>query len=66
MFAGSDKFSIKFKCDYKDLFTGFGNMNTEIDIQLRNDVVLYVAPIHRVAHALQEPLFLQRCTMYKM
>ena len=57
--AGSDKFSIKIKCDYKDLFTGFGNMNTEIDIKLRDNVVLYVAPIHRVAHALQEPLRLK-------
>ena len=28
--ADSDEFSIKIKCEYKDLFTGIGNMNTVI------------------------------------
>ena len=47
------------KCEYHDLFTGIGNMNTTIDIKLRDDAVPYVAPIRRVAHALQEPLHLE-------
>ena len=57
--ASSDEFSIKIKCDYKDLFTGIGNMNTVIDIKLKDNAVLYVAPIRRIAHALQEPLCLE-------
>ena len=57
--ADSDEFSIKIKHDYKDLFTGLGNMNTIIDIKLRDDAVPYVAPIRRVAHALQAPLRLE-------
>ena len=57
--ADSNEFSIKIKCDYKDLFTGIGNMNTIIDIKLRDDAVRYVAPIRRVAHILQEPLRLE-------
>ena len=54
--ADSDEFSIKIKCDYKDLFSGIGNMNTTIDIKLKEGAIPYVAPILRVAHALQEPL----------
>ena len=54
--VGLDEFSIKIKHEYKDLFTGIGNMNTTFDIKLRDDAVPYVAPIRRVAHALQEPL----------
>ena len=50
------EFSIKIKRDYKDLFTGIGNMNTTIDIKLKEGAIPYVAPIRRVAHALQEPL----------
>ena len=57
--ADSDEFSIKIKCDYKDLFTGIGNMNTTIDNKLRDDDVLYVASISRVANTLQEPLRLE-------
>ena len=57
--AGSDEFSIKIKCDYQDLFTGIGNMNTVINIKLKDNAVPYVAPIRRVAHALQEPLHLE-------
>ena len=34
-------------------------MNTTIDNKLRDDAVLYVAPIRRVARALQEPLRLE-------
>ena len=56
--AASDEFSIKIKLEYQDLFTGIGNMNTVIDIKLKG-VVPYVAPIRRVAHALQEPLRLE-------
>ena len=33
--ADSDEFSVKIKCDYKDLFSSIGNMNTTIDIKLR-------------------------------
>ena len=40
--ADSDEFSIKIKHDYKDLFTGIRNMNTMIDIKLRDDAVPYV------------------------
>ena len=54
-----DEFSIKIKCDYKDLFTGIGNMNTVINIKLKDNAIPYVAPIRRVAHALQEPLRLE-------
>ena len=56
MQGADDKFSIKINCDYSDLFTGIGKMNTTIDIKLKDDAVPYVVPIHRVAHALQEPL----------
>ena len=34
-------------------------MNTAIDIKLKDNAVLYVAPIRRVAHALQEPLYME-------
>ena len=57
--ADSDEFSIKIKCDYKDLFTGIRNMNTVIDIKLKDNAIPYVAPIRRVAHALKEPLRLE-------
>ena len=33
--ADSDDFSIRIKREYKDLFTGIGNMNTVIDINLK-------------------------------
>ena len=55
----SDEFNIKIKHEYKDLFTGIGNMNTVIDIKLKEGAMLYVAQIRRVAHALQEPLRLE-------
>ena len=54
---GPDEFSTQVKRKYKDLFNG--NMHTEIDIKLRDDAIPYVAPIRRVAHALQEPLRLE-------
>ena len=54
-----DDFSIRIKHEYKDLFTGIGNMNTVIDIKLKEGAIPYVAPIHHVAHALQEPLRLE-------
>ena len=57
--ADSDDFSIRIKCEYKDLFTVIGNMNTVIDIKLKEGTIPYVAPIHHVAHALQEPLGLE-------
>ena len=57
--ADLDEFSIKIKCDYKNLFTGIRNMNTVTDIKLKDNAVQYVAPIRRVAHALQEPLHLE-------
>ena len=43
--ADSDEFSIKIKHEYKDLFTGIGNMNTVIDIKLKEGAIPYVAPI---------------------
>ena len=55
----TDEFSIKIHHEYKDLFTGIGNMNTTIDIKLKEDTIPYVAPIHHVAHALQETLRLE-------
>ena len=57
--ADSDEFSIKIKHEYKVLFTGIGNMNTVIDIKLKEGAVPCVAPIRRVANALQEPLRLE-------
>ena len=57
--ADSDEFSNKIKHDYKDLFTGIGNMNTVIDIKLKDNAIPCVAPIRRAAHALQEPLRLE-------
>ena len=54
-----DEFTVKIKCEYKYLFTGIGNMNTTIDIKLKDDAVPYVAPIRRAAHALQAPLCLE-------
>ena len=41
------------------MFTGIGNMNTTIDIKLKEGAIPYVAPIRHVAHALQEPLRLE-------
>ena len=41
------------------MFTGIENMNTTIDIKLKEGAIPYVAPIHHVAHALQEPLRLE-------
>ena len=57
--GADNEFSIKIKCDYSDFFTGIGNVNTTIDIKLKNGAVPCVASIHRVAHALQEPLRLK-------
>ena len=57
--GADDEFSVKIKCEYQDLFTGIGNMYTTIDIKLKDNAVPYVAPIRRVAHALQEPLCLE-------
>ena len=57
--SDADDFSIKVKCEYKDLFTSIGNMNTIIDIKLKEAAIPYVAPIHHVAHTLQEPLRLE-------
>ena len=57
--ADENQFSVKIKCEYNNLFTGIGNMNTTIDIKLKENAVPYVAPIRRVAHALQEPLCLE-------
>ena len=51
--ADSDDFSIKIKREYKDLFTGMGNMNITIDIKLKEGATPYVSPICHVAHALQ-------------
>ena len=59
MQGDDDESTVKIKHEYKDLFTGIGNMNTTIDIKLRDDAVPYVAPIRRVVHALQEPLHLE-------
>ena len=57
--ADKNEFSVKIKHEYKDLSTGIGNMNITIDIKLKDNAVPYVAPIRRVAHALQEPLRLE-------
>ena len=57
--SDDNEFSVKIKHEYKDLFTGIGNMNTTIDIKLKDNAVPYVAPIRRVAHALQEPSCLE-------
>ena len=57
--ADKNEFSVKIKRDYKDLFTGTENMNTTIDIKLKDNAVPYVAQIRRVAHAIQEPLRLE-------
>ena len=57
--ADNDKLSVKIKHDYGDLFTDIGNMKTTIDIKLKDSAVPYIAPIQRVAHALQEPLQLE-------
>ena len=57
--AEESEFSIKIKCDYKDLFTGIGNMSTVINIKLKDNAIPYVAPIRRVVHTLQEPLQLE-------
>ena len=42
--AGNDEFSIKINHDYSDLFSGIGNMNTKIDIELKEGAIPYVAP----------------------
>ena len=57
--AGSDKFLTEIRRKYSDLCSGIGNMNTEIDIKLKDNAIPYVAPIRRVAHTLQEPLRLE-------
>ena len=43
--ADLDDFDIRIKCEYKDLFTGIGNMNTVMDIKLKEGSIPYVAPI---------------------
>ena len=50
----TDEFSIKSCHEYKDLFTGIGNMDTTIDIKLKEGAIPYVAPTCHMAHALQE------------
>ena len=57
--GADDELNVKIKCEYKDLCTGIGNMNTTKNIKLKDNAVPYVAPIRRVAHALQEPLCLE-------
>ena len=57
--ARDDEFSVKIKCDYPALFTGIENMNTKIDIKLKDGAIPCVAPIWQVAHALQKPLRLE-------
>ena len=57
--AGSDKFLIEIMQKYSDLFSGIGNMNTEIGIKLKDNAMPYVAPIRRVVHTLQELLRLE-------
>ena len=38
--GNDDEFPVKIKREYKDLFTGKGNMNTTIGIKLRDDAML--------------------------
>ena len=57
--GADNEFNIKIKCEYNNLSTGIGNMNATIDIKLKDSAIPYVAPIRRVAHALQEPLHLK-------
>ena len=54
--GADDEFSVKIKHEYKDFFTGIGNMKTTMDIKLKDNAVPHVAPIRRVAHALKKPL----------
>ena len=56
--AVDDEFSVKIKHEYSDLFTGIGNMNTVVDIKLKDNAIPYIAPVRRVAHVLQEPLWM--------
>ena len=52
-----------FKCEiegeYPELFKGIGLMDGEISIKLKDGAVPHVEPIHRVPHAMQEPLKLE-------
>ena len=45
--ADENEFSVKIKRDYRDLFTGIGNMNITLEIKLKDNVVPYVALIRR-------------------
>ena len=52
----SDLFKTTILDGYKELFSGIGKLEGEINITLKPNVVPYVASVYRVAHPLQEPL----------
>ena len=41
---------------YPELFKGIGLMDTEINTKLKEAAIPHIEPVHRVSHAMQEPL----------
>ena len=54
-----ESFKHEIEGEYPELFKGIGLMDGEISIKLKDGAVLHVEPIHRVPHAMQEPLKLE-------
>ena len=52
----SDHFKTVILTEYREMFSGIGKLDGEINITLESNVVPCVAPMRRVAHSLQEPL----------
>ena len=48
--------SFKKQSQYPELFKGIRLMDGEISIKLKNSAILYIEPVHRVPHVMQEPL----------
>ena len=53
--TNSDHFKLVILNQYKELFQGIRKLG-EINITLKPNAIPYVAPVHRVAHSLHEPL----------
>ena len=54
--VSSDHFKTVILNEYKELLSGIGKLDSEINILLKANAVLYVAPVQKVAHSLQELL----------
>ena len=51
-----ESFKQKIEFEYTELFKGIGLMKEELSIKLKNGAIPHIEPVHRVPHAMQEPL----------